>query len=363
MNVGIGMAPVTVGTCPSVLGGLFQILFLHDLLAFDHAAAAVGAFILSLFPGGAAAGAVLVILDLGPYDLLFHRRRRRAEAQTLRNPAYEPDQEHDRENAEKSDEDQKAQDHVDIDLTVCISFSTAVIVSFPHLPFRHKPERIIGIGNGDGVFFSGTHGRRKDKIIMILDTLRLPGPCLVRIPANSQILDLNAVEPGRRKEENGFSFHEPVDLVHMILDKGELKADGLSLIIVAVQIDMQGGPMILNTADRIGKSLDIGMIAVGNAYIHPFQGTIFHIIQDSPVNVIVHLQGSIFHHIYRNDEMLDLIGGTGRPDIHNKGQDQGQSYGNDDQQDKKMLTDCLSLIILTHQQYLLRGHSPVSMAE
>ena len=69
-DIGIGGTAIVVSTVCSVFLRIFQVLFLHDLPAFDHAAAAVRAVILALLAGGAAAGAVIKILDFGADDLL-----------------------------------------------------------------------------------------------------------------------------------------------------------------------------------------------------------------------------------------------------------------------------------------------------
>ena len=64
MNICIGVAAVSVGACFGIGLGLFQILFLNDFLALDHAAPAVGTVVSALFTAGTAAGAEFVVLDL-----------------------------------------------------------------------------------------------------------------------------------------------------------------------------------------------------------------------------------------------------------------------------------------------------------
>ena len=89
MNVGVGVASIMVCTGSAVILGLVQILFFDDLLALDHTASAIRAFIFSLYSSGAAAGAGLVILDLGADDLLLGGIRGGAESQTREDPLEE----------------------------------------------------------------------------------------------------------------------------------------------------------------------------------------------------------------------------------------------------------------------------------
>lgn len=76
MNVCIGTVAVSISAVFAVLFGLIQILFFHNLFALDHTAAAVGTAVFALFTDGAAAGAVVIILDLGADDLLLRFRIR-----------------------------------------------------------------------------------------------------------------------------------------------------------------------------------------------------------------------------------------------------------------------------------------------
>ena len=64
MNVGVWMVSVSVSAGSGVTLRFFQILFLNNLLAFDHAASAVGTVVLALFTAGSAAGAVFIVFNL-----------------------------------------------------------------------------------------------------------------------------------------------------------------------------------------------------------------------------------------------------------------------------------------------------------
>ena len=86
-DIGIGGTAVVVSTVCGIFLRIFQVLFLHDFPAFDHAAAAVWAVILTFLAGGAAAGAVIKILDFGADDLLPGRRAGgTAKTETLPDP-------------------------------------------------------------------------------------------------------------------------------------------------------------------------------------------------------------------------------------------------------------------------------------
>ena len=106
-NIGVGTVSVPIGAGFAVFPGLLQILFLDDLFALDHTSAAVGAFILAFYPSGAAAGAGLIVFDLGADDLLFGGLAgRAAETETLGNPAYEFCDHHDGQNNKEKERDQ-----------------------------------------------------------------------------------------------------------------------------------------------------------------------------------------------------------------------------------------------------------------
>ena len=70
MNIGIGGIPIAERSAAGILFRLLDLVFLHDLFALDHAAAAVFALIFALFAHSAAVGAVGIILDLRARDLL-----------------------------------------------------------------------------------------------------------------------------------------------------------------------------------------------------------------------------------------------------------------------------------------------------
>ena len=69
MNVGVWMVSVSVSAGSGVTLRFFQILFLNNLLAFDHAASAVGTVVFAFFTAGTAAGAELIVLDFRAGDL------------------------------------------------------------------------------------------------------------------------------------------------------------------------------------------------------------------------------------------------------------------------------------------------------
>ena len=63
MDIGVGSASISVGTCFCIVFRFFNIFLFHDLLAFDHAVPAVRACLLALLTSGTAAGTVFVIFD------------------------------------------------------------------------------------------------------------------------------------------------------------------------------------------------------------------------------------------------------------------------------------------------------------
>ena len=74
MNIGVGRITVTVRAVSGIFFGVLYILFLDNLLLFDHAVSAVFAGINALFSGSTAAGTVFKIFDLCSGDLLFGLR-------------------------------------------------------------------------------------------------------------------------------------------------------------------------------------------------------------------------------------------------------------------------------------------------
>ena len=153
--------------------------------------------------------------------------------------------------------------------------------------------------------------RRKDQVTVVLQTVRLPGAGLVRVPPDGQIFHFNLVKPGRRVGKYRLSLDVAADLVHIVLDKGELKACHLVLVIAAVQIDGCRRAIVLYVADVVSQSSDPGMVAVGKTDIHPVQRAVGLIVQHLPVYVIGHLQGGVLLHVHSDQEMLDLIGRSG----------------------------------------------------
>ena len=97
MDEGIGAAPVSICAVLAVVLRPFQIFFFDDLLAFDHAVSAVGAFVLALLPDGSAAGAVFIVLDLRSGDFLLRGRTLiviASKARAIIDPAKKFEEEH-----------------------------------------------------------------------------------------------------------------------------------------------------------------------------------------------------------------------------------------------------------------------------
>ena len=110
MDVGIGTASIPVGAGLAVVLGFFKILFFNDFLALDHTAPAIRADVFALDASGAAAGAGLVVFDLGSHNLLFSGSVGTvAKTQPLRNPAEEFHEQDDRNNEEDDENKQTAE--------------------------------------------------------------------------------------------------------------------------------------------------------------------------------------------------------------------------------------------------------------
>ena len=75
-DIGVRGIPVAVGTGVRVALGLFDLALLNDLLALDHAAAAVGAVVLAFLTRHAAARTEFIVFDLRAGDLLLGLRFR-----------------------------------------------------------------------------------------------------------------------------------------------------------------------------------------------------------------------------------------------------------------------------------------------
>ena len=111
MDVGVGIASVMICAGFAVVFGFIQILFFDDLLALDHTASAIRAFIFSLNSSGAAAGAGLVILDLGADDLLLGGIRGGAESQTREDPLEELEDQEAGDSDHEEEHDEPEYDH------------------------------------------------------------------------------------------------------------------------------------------------------------------------------------------------------------------------------------------------------------
>ena len=110
----------------------------------------------------------------------------------------------------------------------------------------------------------------------------------------------------------------------MVLDKGELEAYHFILVIITVQIDVQGRSLIVDVVDVLDRR-DVGVVTVGKTYVDPFQRTIGLIIQHLPVDVVGHQQGGVFLYVYGNNKMLDLIGRLRRSGRLRKGGSKAQN--------------------------------------
>ena len=161
MNIGIGMAAVSVGTRFGVGFRFLQILFLNDLLALDHAASAVGTVVFAFFTAGTATGAELIVLDFRAGDLfaVFSVAAGTAKAKPVGDPVYESDKSHDRQHKENKQHDQSADSGskpivIIIIIVICITviivsiFVPVIILTVNGLSVRRKTKGIIGIGHG-----------------------------------------------------------------------------------------------------------------------------------------------------------------------------------------------------------------------
>ena len=363
------MAAVPVGAGLAVGLRLLQILFLHDFLALDHVMSAVGAFVLALHASGATTGTGLVVLDFGAGDLLavFRAAPAASEAGAAGDPAEETDDEHERPDQEHIQTNDGSNDNVYTVFIVVIVIVVIIVVRVPvrirvirGLPVGGKRESVVGIGDRHGVALSRLQARGKDQIAVLHQAVRLPGAGFVRVPANGEVFYLHPVKPGRRVGKDRFPLDIAVDLVHVVLDKGVLKAGDLVPVIVPVQVNLQGGSLIINVVDIVGQGGDLGVIAVGHPDIHPFQGAVFLVVQDLPVDVVGHAQGGIFLHVDGDDEVLDLIGGRIGPHGHGKERKKAEAaYQRQGCQKAGGMYDfLLHGFVLFHQQYLLRGRCP-----
>ena len=95
MYVSVRGVSIPVGTLLRILLGIFDLALLYYFLALYHTASAVLAAVLALFTGRTAARAVVVVFDLGSYDL-FLGGFVGTEAQASCDPLYECDQDHER---------------------------------------------------------------------------------------------------------------------------------------------------------------------------------------------------------------------------------------------------------------------------
>ena len=149
-NIGVGTASVPIGTGFAVFPGLFQIFFLDDLFALDHTAAAVGAFILTFYSSGSAAGAGFIVFDLGADDLLFGGLAgRAAEAEAFGDPAHKFYDHKDGNNDKEKKYHQSAEDVINVIIlprTAAVSLGSAL-----SLTVFGEGKCVIGIGHRNGV--------------------------------------------------------------------------------------------------------------------------------------------------------------------------------------------------------------------
>ena len=125
-DISIGGASVSVSPLFHVILRLFQILFFDDLLALDHTAAAIGALVLAFYAPGAAAGAGLIVFDLGADDLLFGGILSGAsEAESLADPADEPDENDDGNHEEEDQHEQSAENSEPVFVLLYVSAACA----------------------------------------------------------------------------------------------------------------------------------------------------------------------------------------------------------------------------------------------
>ena len=151
VNVGIGAAPISIGSGFSVIVGLFQILFFDDLLALDHTAAAIGALVLAFYAPGAAAGAGLIIFDLGADDLLFGGIFSGAsDTEPFADPADEPDDRDDGKHKEEDQHEQAAENGEPVVVFLYISSVSSGTAAVSLAVFRES-KGVVGIGYSDRV--------------------------------------------------------------------------------------------------------------------------------------------------------------------------------------------------------------------
>ena len=260
VDIGIRRIAVAVGALLRVFFRFFDLAFLYDLFILDHAVAAERAVILALLPSGAAARAGLVVLDLGTDDLLFLCRFGScvppAEFRTAGKPPDEADEQDDRDRNEADEDNEAKKDTEYIGVrtsSILVRFDDLDVAAALRirLAVNGKAERVVRIDDCHRIGAAVGYGVPEDEITVFHKAVRLPGARIRVIPADHELIDVHACEPGGRKGINGLSLVPLVDLVHMVLHHGKLQGDDLILVIGPVQIDREGISVVLDVVDRI----------------------------------------------------------------------------------------------------------------
>ena len=155
MNVCVRRVAVSVGALLGVLLGLLDLAFFDDFFALDHAPTAILAAVLAFLAGHAAAGAVVVVYDLGADDL-FLGGLVGAEAQTACDPLDELEQKY--EGSDKDSKGDKARKElydsgtaIVVIIAASVPFTAIPVVAFSLLTVLGETEGVVRIGHFHGV--------------------------------------------------------------------------------------------------------------------------------------------------------------------------------------------------------------------
>ena len=134
------------------------------------------------------------------------------------------------------------------------------------------------------------------------------GEDLVGIPSYFHMIDRKFFKPAGDKVEHGLSFGENVHLVHILLNKQEIKAHYLVFVIRLLEIDICVGAAHVDLFDVIACRRAGDIVVVRNADLYPFEGADV-VFKHFPLNVIIHIERSVFIYVDRDHIIKDLVGG------------------------------------------------------
>ena len=137
----------------------------------------------------------------------------------------------------------------------------------------------------------------------------------------------------------------------MVLRHGKLHGDGFVRVVFAVQIDREGVALVINALNCFGQRFQVFVIPVRDAQIDPVERAVLLIVQDLPFDVVEHGKGGVVVHVHGDGKVQDLVGRCGLCLRSRKKES--------DEQGGRKQQGFRGLICGFHQQYLLKGHSPV----